>query len=147
MLPPIRHVGIVVNDAEKTAGYYSSVFGIGPFNIQEFEYRNVIFQGKPTTGKLKIAMAQMGPIEIELIQVLKGGEYYTEFLRQKGGGLHHLGIYIDDFDTYDKLLKGLTDKGVEPVLNHRGRRSAFAYLDTQAVDGVILELFHMGKSD
>ena len=143
-LPPISQVGIVVKDAAKTAEYYSSVFGIGPFDIQEFEMPGVIFDGKPVTAKMRIARAQMGPVEIELIQILEGGEYYTEFIRQKGEGLHHLGIQIDDFDTYDRLLTELDKKGIRPVLSRRGRRQAFAYLHA-AVGGVVLELFHIEK--
>lgn len=144
-LPPISQVGIVVKDAAKTAEYYSSAFGIGPFNIQDFELRGVLFYDKPVTAKLRIAMAQMGPVQIELIQALEGGEYYTEFIRQKGEGLHHLGIQVDDFDTYDRLLADLTNQGIGVVLSRRGRRQAFAYLDTQDVGGVILELIHLEK--
>jgi len=147
MLPPISQVGIVVKDVAKTAEYYSSVLGIGPFDIQDFELRGVVFHGEPVTAKLRIGMAQMGPLQIELIQPLEGGEYYAEFIRQKGEGLHHLGIEIDDFDTYDKVLAELTNQGVGVSLSRRGRRQAFAYLDTETVGGVILELIHMEKQN
>ena len=145
VLPPIGQVGIVVKDAEKTAEYYSSTFGIGPFTIQDLDMRGVMLRGKPTTGNVRIAMAQMGPIQIELIQVLEGAEFYAEFLHTKGEGLHHLGVFIDDLDTYDGLLAELANQGIKPLLSRRGRTVSFAYLDTQAVGGVILELVHIGQ--
>ena len=146
-LPPIDQIGIVVKDAQKTANNYSSIFGIGPFTIQEFDMRqdNVILYSKPAGGKLRIAFAQIGSIEIELIQVLEGGEYYSQFLHNKGEGLHHLGVRIQDLDSYDRLLTELAGQGIKPVMSRRDRKSAFAYLDTQAIGGVILELIYAEK--
>jgi len=148
VLSPISQVGIVVKDAEKTAEHYYSTFGIGPFAVQDVDMpRGTILYGNPATGKLRIALAQMGSIEIELIQVLESGEFYAEFLRDKGEGLHHLGIDIDDSDTYDRLLTQLASQGIKPVLSYRGRRMGFAYLDTRAVGGAVLELIHREKGE
>ena len=36
-LPPISQIGILVNDAAKTAEYYSSVLGIGPFRTYDVD--------------------------------------------------------------------------------------------------------------
>ena len=83
------------------------------------------------------------PVEIELIQPLDGGEFYSEFLREKGEGLHHLGIYIADFKIYDTVLAELDNRGIRSLFSYKGRRLAFTYLDTQVVGGVILELIHV----
>ena len=142
VLPPVSQIGIVVKDVEKTAEYYFSMFGIGPFTIQEASMEGSVSYGKPAPVKMKVAFAQMGPVEIELIQPLEGGELYTEFLRSKGEGLHHLGIDVGDFDTYDRILAELDNRGIKPLLSYRGRRLDFAYLNTQVIGGVILELLH-----
>ena len=143
VLPPVSQIGIVVKDIEKTAEYYTSMFGIGPFTVYDTGLPGAVSYGKPAPVKMKIALAQTGLIEIELIQPLEGGELYTEFLRNKGEGLHHLGIHVGDFETYDGLLAKLGNQGIKSPLSYRGRRLAFAYLDTQVIGGVILELIHL----
>ena len=143
-LPPISQIGILVNDAAKTAEYYSSVFGIGPFRSYDVDMpKGATHRGKPATGRLRIAVAKMGPVDIELIQVLEGAEFYAEFLRRKGEGLHHLGMHIDDADTYDRLLTGLADQGIEPSFSVRAPGVACAYLETMG--GVILEPIYMER--
>ena len=147
-LPPVSQIGIVVKDAQKAADHYSATFGIGPFNIQDIEIQGATLRGKPAaTAKLRIALGQTGTIQIEFIQVLEGGELYTEFLKSKGEGLHHLGIYVEDFDTFNRLLNELEKEGIKPLFVRKGRASGFAYLDTQAVGGAILELMNPPKKD
>lgn len=35
-LPQLAQVGVVVKDLEKVVAYYTSTFGIGPFDIYDF---------------------------------------------------------------------------------------------------------------
>lgn len=143
VLPPVNQVGIVVKDAEKVAEYYSAMFGIGQFVFHDMNLPRAMLRGEPAPSHLKMAIAQMGAIEIELIQVLEGGEFYTEFLRNQGEGLHHLGSYIDDYARYDRRLAELVNQGIKPTFQYHGRSLGFAYLDTQAIGGVIFELIHL----
>ena len=82
VLPPVSQVGLVVRDLDKTAAFYYSTFGIGPFSIMpEVKFEGVILRGQPTNAKIKVAFAQSGSLQIELIQPLEGENIYTEFLR------------------------------------------------------------------
>lgn len=36
-LGPISHIGIVVEDAEKAAEFYTRVFGVGPFETRIYD--------------------------------------------------------------------------------------------------------------
>ena len=143
-MPPISQIGNLVNDATKTAEYYSSVLGIGPFRIYDVDMPGgTTYKGKPDTGRLRIAVAKMGPVDIEFIQILEGAEYYTECLHRRGEGLHHLGIHFGDADAYDKFLISLADQGVEPSFSVRAPGVACAYLETMG--GVILEPIYMER--
>ncbi len=82
-------------------------------------------------------------MDIELIQVLEGGEFYTGFLRNKGEGLHHVGSYTDNFDCYDRILAEIIKQGIKPSFQYRGKSLSFTYFDTQAIGGVILELIYL----
>ncbi len=141
-LPPVEQVGMVVKDMDKAIEYYRSVFGWGPFNVSEFELKGCSYRGKPSDCKLKIALTQSGPIEIELIQVLEGETPHTEFLREKGEGLHHLRFSVDDLDG---VLAEWANEGIEPVWYHSMPEIgiSWAYLNTDKVGGVMVELIEI----
>ncbi len=142
-LPAVSQVGIVVRDIEKTAAFYYSTFGVGPFAIvPEVKFEGVILRGSPTNAKIKVAFAQSGPLQIELIQPLEGENIYTEFLDTKGEGLHHLGFQVDDFDS---MLAEFRTKGIEPIFWLNLGWMAFAYLNTETIGGVMFELLWSKK--
>ena len=145
LLPPVNQVGIVVRDAEKVSRYYSSIFGIGPFTTYDMNLARATLNGEPAPTSLRMVIARMGAVEIELIQVLDGGDFYTGFLDAHGEGLHHLGSYIDDLDSYDRTLAELSAQGIRPTFQYRGRSLRFSYLDTRATGGVILELINLER--
>ena len=143
LLPPVNQIGVVVRDCEKAAEFYSRMYGIGPFGIYDTKMQEATLYGEPAPSVLRIGVARMGDLEIELIQVLEGGEFYNESLRTKGEGLHHIGTYIKDLDEYDRTLAEVTKQGIRPSFQYRGRRLKFTYLDTQADHGVIVELMNL----
>ncbi len=144
VLPPVYQIGIVVRDIEKAAEYYTSTFGIGPFSIIDVDMEGVLLRGKPISTKIKAAFAQSGPIQIEFIQPVAGENIYTEFLADKGEGLHHLGFQIDDMDS---TLATLAQEGIEPVFYKNLGFMAFAYLNTDTIGGVMFELVWTKKKE
>jgi catechol 2,3-dioxygenase-like lactoylglutathione lyase family enzyme len=143
-LPRLGQVGIVVKDIDKTIEYYQGTLGIGPW---------AVFKGEPAwcrescgevTTSGKIAMAQVGPVQIELIQILEGRSVYADLLGE-GEGLHHLGFFVRDID---KRLQAAKDAGIEVIqhglLKQMGLTIEYAYLDTLATGGVIMEFIQAG---
>lgn len=142
-LPPLSQIGIVVSDIDRTAAFYHSTFGIGPFAIiPEVKFEGAILRGRPTSTSIKVAFAQSGSVQIELIQPLEGESIYAEFLAAKGEGLHHLGFEVDDFDGQ---LAAFKSKGIEPIFWHNMGWMAFAYLGTDSIGGVMIELLWSRK--
>lgn len=143
VLPPVDQVGLVVRDLEKAASFYYSAFGLGPFSVvPEVRFDGVALRGRPTDSTIKVAFADSGPLQIELIQPLEGENIYTEFLRAGHEGLHHLGFRVDDFDG---MLAGFRQKGIEPIFWKHFGFTAFACLDTAGVGGVVAELLWPGE--
>ena len=91
---------------------------------------------------MKIALAYSGPLEIELIQVLDGETPHTEFLRERGEGLHHLRFAI--VDDLGGMLAELAKEGIEPVFRAQLSWGDFeveaVYLNTDRIGGVMFEL-------
>jgi methylmalonyl-CoA/ethylmalonyl-CoA epimerase len=117
-LGPVHHIGIVVKDVDKAVQYYSSVFGLGPFQTQVYEMderTKFTYRGRPARAKVKAALAQSGPITIELVEVLEGKTPHTEFLRKRGEGVQHVAFQVD---SIDETLKELAKDGIEPILRY-----------------------------
>jgi 4-hydroxyphenylpyruvate dioxygenase-like putative hemolysin len=127
---------------DKAIEFYSTNFGWGPFQETEHSLEGILFRGNPSDCRIKMATAQSGPIEIELIQVLEGETPHTEFLREKGEGLHHLRFRVEDLN--DKLAE-YAQNGIESVWQHSMPEIGFswAYLNTDMVGGAMIELIEI----
>jgi len=132
-----NHIGIVVKDMDQAIGYYSSLFGWGPFRVHEGDMKMATFRGQPGSGRFKMAIGRSDSMVIELFQPLEGESPYAEFFREKGEGMHHLGFQVDDFD---KALAQLAEEGIEPIFHGRFPQGAFAYCNTDRIGGVVIEL-------
>lgn len=139
-MPWLGQVGIVVRDIDTTIEYYQGVFGIGPWAVFEGEPESCVERGQPNTFRGKMAMAQAGPVQIELIQILEGKTLHSDFLGERDEGLHHLGFFVRDID---ERLRAAKEAGIEiiqqGVLKQLGLKIKYAYLDTTETGGVILE--------
>lgn len=117
-LGQLHHIGVVVRDVDKAVEYFTSIFGLGPFTTQVFDMKDfdyALCRGKPTQSVLKAAFAPLGPILIELIEVLEGETPHSEFLREKGEGFQHLGFEVDNIEA---MLPLLADEGINPILQY-----------------------------
>ena len=133
----VVQVGIVVRDLEKTIKQLNSLWNVGPFRFSEIDLPDATLHGKQTRLMAKLAFAQVGPVELELIQPGEGENTYREFLRDKGEGVHHLKIPVSDINSEVARLK---EKGVEVLQSGNSPDVSFAYMDTEGIAGVILEV-------
>jgi catechol 2,3-dioxygenase-like lactoylglutathione lyase family enzyme len=136
-------IGVVVRDLEQATRRLTSLFGIGPFRFVEWPNRvdsKYFYRGNIEHIKIRQAFAQIGPLELELIQPMEGERNaFREFLEQKGGGIHHV---LFDVDDMDQIVGSLSEKGVEVLQTGTGIRpgTRWALLDTQECVGFLLEL-------
>ncbi len=133
----IQHVCFVVKDLEKAMERFRSHWGIGSFRLLDSDHPEGIVHGKNVHYKGKLAFAQAGTIEIELIEPTEGESIWWEFLRANGEGVHHLGVYISDLE---KELAMYKEKGIEVLMSGETDHVKLAYMDTKATAGVIVEL-------
>lgn len=138
-LPPVDHFALIVKDLDETMRFYSSVFGLQWSRIGEHEVKEAMLRGRPSPFKAKVAFAQMGGTQIELIQVLEGESPDLEFLRNKGEGVSHLGFHVSDLEN---ALAEFAKQGIKPILKcERPAGISFAFLSDDRLGGVMIELF------
>jgi len=111
----VVHIGVVVKDLERSMEQYFRTMGIGPWHVYTLRppFLQEIFFGKEKIYlAMKLAMAQLGNVAMELIQPISEGNPYTEFLERCGEGVHHLGVEVEDYEQALSFFKerGMLDK-------------------------------------
>jgi len=148
-LPRLGQVGVVVKDIQKAVEYYSSVFGIGPFNIYDVNPQRTWLKGKEVRpSKVRLAMADLGQVKLELLQLIEGDVHpIRDFLETYGEGLQHLGFYADNYDEWKLYAQ---ERGMEILYElevedeARGKRRGF-FMDSSKIGGVIFEIIEVEK--
>ena len=106
-LPPLGHVGYVVEDADRNVGKFRRALGIENFRVYDFEPLRAWASGKVLSPcKLRIAVGSFkNEVKIELIQPVAGDTPHARFLREKGEGLHHVAFYTKQYDDWLAYFK------------------------------------------
>lgn len=149
-LKRLVQIGIVVPDRRRTTELLSSLFGIGPFRFVEWPNRpeaKYYYHGMEERIRISQAFAQVGSVELEIIQPVEGKNAYQQFLDETGGGIHHVLFEISDIDP---VLQQLGKLGISVLQSGTGIRpgTRWALLDTWKLLGFFIELRHRpGESD
>ena len=140
IFPPTSfcQVGIVVRSIDETIKYYEKVFGFGPFEIREVDYPDATYYGERAGYRGKRAFFQLGPIQIELIELRDGKTIHESFLREKGEGLHHVAFEVPNLEEGKRKAEEAGLKVIQSFTRPDG--SGFAYLDSDRIGGVPFEL-------
>lgn len=138
--PYFVQVGYVVRDLQAAETWFEQTLGVPSL----FRMENVTFgadcsyRGRPYDAAVHISLGYLGETQIELIQPVRGDSIYTEFLEQKGPGLHHLGFDVPDFAA---SLDTLLESGLELVAQGQmGPGNEFAYFDCGAHGTSLIEI-------
>ena len=137
------HIGVVVKDMDKTIAVLSSNFGIGPWDINERHYPAEQVSVGTGSYAIRTAFADLGPIEMELIEVLEGSTIHADFLNSKGEGLHHIGFRVPDLE---QAVSTAEQQGIGVAQSAFREGSKHAYLDPSDLGGVIFEFVERAAS-
>jgi methylmalonyl-CoA/ethylmalonyl-CoA epimerase len=140
-LTEINQLGLVVRDAPHIASAFQHLFHAQPPVVFDASVTQDL-KGQPISPyAIRIAFVTLQNLQLEFIQVLEGRPtIYCDFLEQCGEGLHHIGLNVPNLDAALKQMKK-TKFRILWSGNIYGTR--WAYLDTQAQLGTILELIEI----
>jgi Glyoxalase/Bleomycin resistance protein/Dioxygenase superfamily len=136
----IMQVCWVVPDIDAAMANWTKTMGVGPFFVfRDLKIDTVKHRGTPVSTTFHIAVAQAGGVQIEFAQQVSDGPYaYNEvFPNGSAGGVHHVAIYVAD---YDLAMKHYTDQGFDPSVEGLFGTMRFAYVDTRATLGCMVEI-------
>ena len=134
MVNKIDHIGIVVKDADEALKTYSEMFG---FEVVEE-------MGGPD-GEFKAILVKVGNITLEFLQPLTSEGSFAKFLKERGGGLHHVSFATNNIGYELKTLKTQGRKLIneEPMSLPEAK---IAFVHPSAAENVLIELVQRPKS-
>lgn len=140
----LDQIGLVVHDLHAVTQELTRLFGIGPFRIFEWPVEGIdpqaTYHGQPADFRLLLAFAKVGKTQIEVIQPLEGENVFSDFLQERGPGLHHVRLNTPDFD---QGVASLMESGIENIASGTGvhHGSKWAYFDTsKLLGGMLVEM-------
>ena len=127
----INHIAVVVEDIDSSLAFWEGALGIKVGKIESVPAQ-----------KATVAFLPVGDGEVELVQPTDPESGMAKFLNDRGGGMHHLCLEVDDIAG---MLAQLKEKGVrlinESPLEMEGRKIAFIH--PKSASGVLVELYEL----
>ncbi len=140
-------IGAVVADLDQAIRHLGEIFGIGPFRVIDWppEGRTDIkkfYHGQPSDFTARMAFTELGPIELELIQPMEGESIWADFLRDHGGGIHHIRFNVDEITPVQEYL---AENGIESAQHGSGIRPGTNWMNFASEDkiGFVIEIMNV----
>ena len=132
-------LGHVVDDIVSAARRWSSTFGIGPFHVLPVVDQQLTHaDGEVRTLRIQVAVAQAGPVQIELIQQhCDTPSLYRDWSKNGTSAFHQVASVTSD---YDAKLAHFEALGYEVAAESLGGSFRVAYVDTVAAFGFYTEV-------
>jgi len=125
----IEHLGIAVENLEKSIKYYEDILGLKCYAIEEVEDQ-----------KVKTAFFMVGDTKIELLESTTPDGPIGKFIQKKGEGIHHIAFAVNNTDS---ALKEVEEKGIK-LIDKESRKGAeglnIGFLHPKSTHGVLTEL-------
>ncbi|MHB8910542.1 MAG: methylmalonyl-CoA epimerase [Syntrophales bacterium] len=133
MIKKIDHIGVAVQDIEKSVHLFRDLLGIPLEKLYESE-----------AIKTKIAFFPLGDSTIELIEPMNPASPAAKFIQKRGEGIHHICLGVENVEA---ALREFAAKGIE-LLDQKPRRTQdgrlIAFLNPKSTNGVLIELMEIG---
>src|SRR5690349_8072360 len=89
----------VVDDLIETAERWVKVYGVGPWHVMPRRPQSVTYRGQPGELDVQLAVAQSGPVQLELIQQFDDApSVYRDIYKLGQKGLHHMCTVTEHYE-------------------------------------------------
>jgi len=129
MIKGISHLGIVVNDIEKSLDALSQIINFKSPAIKEFPEK-----------KMKCAVVEVNGVALEFLQDKSEDGFLGRFAEERGDAIHHFCLLSDDIkeDVENLKQRGIEMMDQKPRLGLRGKKIAMSM--PSALNGITIEL-------
>ena len=133
MFKKIDHIGIAVSSLKTAISVYKNL------GLKVSRAENVSGMG------VRVAFISVGDVRLELLEPLSKDSVVAKFIEQRGEGVHHICIEVDDLA---KILKKLQEKNFRLVYDKPQRgadQSLISFVHPKSTHGILLELSEKNK--
>lgn len=154
-----HHLGLIVADATKTVGYYSSLgfveilsnsptsnnpppwVELTAYGEDIMKEGKLLIDVKPGSKSVPITWCRIGTLLLEIIQPVSAWKNVSsDFLKKYGDGISHL-AYTIDRDHFEEEVEKMKARGLDIVLSgKRAGGGGYYYFDTRKYGGIVTEL-------
>ena len=125
----IEHIGIAVDDIDKSTALFSKIFGKANYKSEIVESEGVL-----------TSFFQIGDSKIELVAATNSESPIAKYLVKNRAGMHHIAFDVDDIE---KEMTRLKSEGIR-LLNEIPKKGAdnklICFLHPKDTNGVLIEL-------
>jgi methylmalonyl-CoA/ethylmalonyl-CoA epimerase len=125
----IEHIGIAVNDLQKSNELFKNLLGKAHFKTEKVDGEGV-----------ETSFFQVGETKVELLQATRADSPIAKFIDRKSEGVHHIAFDVEDILAEVVRLKAA---GFE-ILNETPKEGAdnklVVFLHPRSTNGVLIEL-------
>lgn len=126
MIKKINHIGIIVPDVEEGVKLFRDGMGMEFLRVENLP-----------DWKCKIAFFQCGEVLIELVEPTGEGDG-SRFLKERGGGIHHIAYEVDDIEAAHTLARTHFAVKTETPVPGAGDSKVF-FLDEKTILNIVTE--------
>ena len=129
----------VVADFDEAIKFWANTFGVGPFYALDYKSGpELVYRGEPGELEMKVAWAQAGDMQVELIHpTSESPNVYRDLVPAGVTQFHHICYWSDDIAADTAVL---TQAGHQCAMASGPGATQFAYFDTSSINGHMIEL-------
>ena len=125
MIERLNHIGVAVENIDDAIEFFKEKLGA----------KVIMPKAEISWMKQYSAILQLGDFQIELMQGQGDDSVIGKFVKEKGEGLHHISVNVDDWENevkeYEK--KGLKVIGKNPAIK-------FGFVHPKSCKGILIEI-------
>ncbi len=126
MIKKFNHLGIAVKDLDRTVEFFEKTYGA-----------KLLWRKKFEDQKIESAFISIGEAKFELSASLEPQSVIAKFIENRGEGIHHMSLEVDQFD---QVIKELKAKGLRVISEADTKDFKAAFIHPQGNFGVLTEI-------
>ncbi len=128
MIKRIAHVGVATQSIADAGEFYNCL-GLELDSVEVVEDQ-----------KVKVAIIKVGDSAIELIEATREDSLIKRFIDQRGPGLHHMTLEVDNLEEQLAFLREKSIKLIDEKPRQGAEGSLIAFVHPDSTGGVFIEL-------
>lgn len=130
LLNKIDHIGIAVENLEKSLPIYTALTGHAPEHFEHIASENV-----------KTAFFSVGESNLELLEATDPSSSIAKYIQKNGrGGIHHICVAVDDIVAKLAELKKVGVQLIDETPKRGAHGKLVAFVHPKSMGGVLIEL-------